>query len=159
MAKTKKSSPFSPVHIINRKARHDYILGDVWEAGLQLMGTEVKSLRMGRGQLKDAYVIEKQGNLYAVGMHIAPYPFARHGNHAEERPRLLLLHKREINKIMGAMARSQMTAVVLEVYSNDKGLIKAKIATAQGKKKHDKRESEKERTWQRDKQRIMKGDG
>ena len=147
---------FSPVNLINRKARHDYTIIDTWEAGIRLTGSEVKSLRMGRGQLKESYVIEKEGCLYTIGMHISPYPFARQKNHVEERPRLLLLHKREINKIIGSINRSQMTAIILEVYNNDRGIIKAKIALATGKKQHDKREAEKERTWNRDKQRIMR---
>ena len=156
MASAKK--PYQTPKVINRRAHYDFKIIDTWEAGLQLTGTEVKSLRLGRGQLAGAYIIEKSGSLYIQGMHIAPYPFAKHLQHPEVRDRLLLLHKREIAKILTTIEKSSRTAIVLEVYANDRGYFKAKIATAQGQKKIDKRQTEKEKDWDREKQRLKKGD-
>jgi len=139
----------------NRRARHDYYIESTLEAGLQLVGTEVKVLRQGLASIAEAYATERDGALWLMNAHFPEYPSSRF-NHAPRRPRLLLLHKREINRLMGAIKRDGITLVPLAIYFNDRGRAKLELGLAKGKRKQDKRESEKKRDWQRDKARIMR---
>lgn len=140
----------------NRKARYSYEILDSVEAGIQLTGTEVKSLRGGKSNITDAYAAAHQGSLFLYNAYIPEYLQANRFNHETRRPRRLLLHKREIAKLSQAVEREGMTLVPLEIYWNDKGRAKVKLAVGRGKKAHDKRETEKERDWNREKQRLMK---
>lgn len=144
----------------NRKARHNYFIEDVFEAGMALLGTEVKSLRAGKCNLGDAYARDRGGELYLENAHISEYTQAGPKmNHPPLRPRKLLLKTREINKIKGAVQREGYTVVPLSIYFNDKGRAKCSLGLAKGKKKYDKRETEKARDWQRQKQRLVRGKG
>ena len=140
----------------NRKAFHDYHVLDTWEAGIALHGTEVKSLRAGLGQLQDAYVDTANGELWLKQAHISPYKFGTDANHDPLRPRKLLLHKAEIVKIT-AKVRKGLTVIPLAIYLNAKGLIKVKVALAEGKAVGDKREALKQREQKREMDRIRKG--
>jgi SsrA-binding protein len=154
----KKKKPATPSNTIarNKKARHDYHIEDDFEAGLVLEGWEVKSLRAGRTQLKEGYVIIRQGELYLFGAHISPLPSASTHVHADPtRTRKLLLNRREIDRLIGAVDRSGYTIVPLSLYWK-KGRVKLRIALAKGKKLFDKRASIKQREWDRDKQRLLK---
>ncbi len=139
----------------NRKARHEFTINDEIEAGMVLRGTEVKSLREGRANLKDAYGKIKNGELYVYQMHISPYPFAHHDNHEPERPRKLLLHKSELKRLFGKVQEKGFTLVPLRVYFKN-GKAKIKIALAQGKRKYDKRRAIKERELKREMDREKK---
>lgn len=141
---------------LNRKALHDYFIEEQYEAGIVLEGWEVKSLRAGRAQLKESYVLLKNGEAFIVGMHISPLLSAStHVNPDPTRTRKLLLNRSEINKLIGAVERKGYTAVPLSMYWI-KQRVKLKIALAHGKKQHDKRQTEKERDWSREKQQLMK---
>lgn len=129
----------------NRKALHAYHVLETWEAGLALLGTEVKALRSGRGQFQDAYVDVVDGELWLKQAHISPYEFGTDANHEPLRPRKLLLRRAEIDKILKAVVRKGYTLVPLSIYLNDKGLIKTRIALAEGKQGKDKRDALKER--------------
>ncbi len=142
--------------IQNRKARHNYSIEEEIEAGIMLTGTEVKSVRQGKANLNDAYAAQKGNEMELINSYIAPYDNANQFNHAERRPRKLLLHRRQINKLIGMLKREGITIVPLSLYFTDAGMIKIKIGIAKGKKKHDKREDEKQRDWQREKARVMK---
>jgi SsrA-binding protein len=148
----------APVKVVadNRKARFNFYVGETFEAGIMLTGTEVKSLRGGRSNLTDAYASEHKGELYLYNAYIPEYLQANRYNHETKRPRKLLLHKRQINKLVGAVNREGMTIVPLKLYFNDDGRAKCEIALAKGKKAHDKRQTEKERDWGREKSRLMK---
>ena len=139
----------------NRKARFNYIIDDVFEAGLVLKGTEVKSLRQGRVNLKDAYARIKDGELYVYQMHISPYPFAFYDNHDPLRPRKLLMHKREIERLNAKVNEQGYTLVPLKIYFK-KGKAKISLALARGKKKYDKRETIRRREEQREMDRARK---
>lgn len=145
----------------NRRARFDYALEDKFEAGIMLTGTEVKSLRHGQCSLNESYVgTDRHGDLYLFAAHIPEYgPAGAHLQHEPRRNRKLLLHKRELHKLAGAVSREGYTIVPTKLYFNDKGMAKLEIALAKGKKQHDKRETEKNRDWQRDKARIMREKG
>lgn len=141
----------------NRRARFDYQLEDKQEAGLQLFGTEVKSLRHGQCSLNEAYVSPEEGEIWLINAHIPEYQQAGHHlQHEPRRRRKLLLHKREISRLTGAVSREGYTIVPTRLYFNKNGIAKVEIALAKGKKSHDKRETEKKRDWNRDKQRIMR---
>lgn len=140
----------------NRKARYSYEILDTVEAGIQLTGTEVKSLRGGKSNITDSYAAAHKGSLFLYNAYIPEYLQANRFNHETRRPRRLLLHKREIAKLSQAVEREGMTLVPLEIYWNDRGRAKVKLAVGRGKKAHDKRETEKERDWNREKQRLMK---
>jgi SsrA-binding protein len=133
----------------NRRARHDYEILDKFEAGVALVGTEVKSVRDGRVQLKDSYVEIRNGEAWLIGTHIAPYTHGNRQNHDPERPRKLLLHKREIDKIFGRTTMQGLTCVPLAVYLK-KNKIKVEIALARGRKLYDKRQEKKKRQMQRE---------
>ncbi len=142
----------------NRKAFHDYHIEDTWEAGLALVGTEVKSLRGGHGQLQDAYVDAQSGELWLKQANIAPYAEGSWTNHDPLRPRKLLLHRAEIDKIVARATRKGFTIIPLAFYMNQKGHIKVKIALASGKTQGDKREALKDRESKREMDRVRKGD-
>jgi len=139
----------------NRRARHDYLIESTLEAGIELMGTEVKVLRQGLASIAESYAAERGGEFFLVNAHFPEYPSARF-NHAPGRPRRLLLHRREINKLMGAVKREGITIVPLAIYFNERGRAKVELGLAKGKRKEDKRAAEKARDWQRDKARIMR---
>lgn len=140
----------------NKKAFHDYFIEEQYEAGIVLQGWEVKSIRAGRVQLKEAYVIVKSGEIFLFGAHIGALPTASTHIHPDSvRTRKLLLKAIEINKLIGKVERSGYTMVPLNMHYS-KGLVKCQIGLAKGKKQHDKRETEKERDWQREQQKIMK---
>ncbi|MEC5206574.1 MULTISPECIES: SsrA-binding protein SmpB [Vogesella] len=145
--------------IDNRKAFHDYFIEEQLEAGLVLEGWEVKSIRAGRVQLKESYVIYRNGAFYLFGCHITPLQSAStHVKPDPVRDRKLLLKQEQINRLIGKVERAGYTMVALNLHYS-KGNIKADIGLAKGKKQHDKRESEKEREWQREKQRLMRNKG
>ncbi|MCH7930919.1 MAG: SsrA-binding protein SmpB [Proteobacteria bacterium] len=140
----------------NRKARHNYFIDDTLEAGLALIGTEVKSLREGRANIGEAYARESGGELFLVNAHIGEYHGGNQFNHEPRRARKLLLHRRQIKRLIGALQREGMTIVPLSIYFNDRGLAKVSLGLARGKKHYDKRAATKERDWQRDKARLMR---
>ncbi|MBL0313114.1 MAG: SsrA-binding protein SmpB [Holophagaceae bacterium] len=142
----------------NRKAFHDYHIEDTWEAGLALLGTEVKALRGGHGQLQDAYVDAQDGELWLKQANISPYKFGTDSNHDPLRPRKLLLNRAEIEKILSRSVRKGFTIIPLAIYLNEKNIIKVKIALASGKTQGDKREALKERESKREMDRVRKGD-
>lgn len=158
MAKSKnKTKPDTSTIALNKKSRHDYILGDRFEAGLALEGWEVKSLRAGRIQIRDSYVIIKDGEAWLLGALITPLPTASTHIHPDpQRTRKLLLHREELNKLIGAVERKGYTLVPTAMYWK-RGRAKLEIAMAKGKQAHDKRATDRERDWQRDKQRLLKG--
>jgi SsrA-binding protein len=139
----------------NRKARHNYFIEDTFEAGMVLTGTEVKSLRQGRANLKDSYARIKNGEVYVYQLHISPYPFAYYGNHDPLRPRKLLLHKYEIQKLYGKINEMGHSLIPLRLYFK-KGKAKILLGLAKGKRKYDKRETIRRRDEQRDLDRTMK---
>ena len=140
----------------NRKARYDYFIEETYEAGLSLQGWEVKSLRAGRVQLKEAYVFVKDAEAFLFGAHVSPLPTAStHVIPDPIRTRKLLLHRSELNRLVGAVERRGYTLVPLEMYWKN-GRAKLRIGLAKGKKEHDKRATEKDRDWQREKSRLMK---
>ena len=133
----------------NRRARHDYTIIDTWEAGLVLTGSEVKSLREGKANLSDAYGIVRDGEIYLINLHISVYERASYNNHEPTRTRKLLLHKREIARLIGAIERQGLTLIPLELYFK-RGIAKVAIALGKGKKQHDKREDAKARDADRE---------
>ena len=139
----------------NRKARHNYFIEDTFEAGLALTGTEVKSLRGGRSTIAEAYVAEEGGEAWLVNANIPIYASGNRNNHEPRRARKLLLHRAQINQLIGAIQREGRTVVPLLVYFNPRGRAKIEIALATGKQAHDKRQSLKDRDWQRQRARMM----
>ena len=155
MAKQKTKTPSSTI-ALNKKARHDYFIEDRFEAGLVLQGWEVKSLREGRAQLTDSYIIIKDNEAWLFGFHISPLLSAStHVTPDPTRTRKLLLHRNELDRLIGAVERKGYTLVPLALYWK-KGKAKIEIALARGKQAHDKRTSEKDRDWQREKQRLTR---
>jgi len=141
----------------NRKARHDYFIEDTLEAGMQLLGSEVKSLRSGRGaSIAEAFAVEKEGDLYLINAHIPEYESANRFNHPPRRPRKLLLHRREAEKLRAQINREGMTIVPLSIYFNARGIAKCQLGIAKGKRKVDKRETIKQRDWQREQSRVLR---
>ena len=139
-----------------KKAFHDYFVEQRFEAGIELEGWEVKSIRAGRLQLKEAYVIVRNGEIYLIGCHISPLAtVSTHFQPDPVRTRKLLLHKEEINKLIGSVERAGYTMLPLDMHFK-RGKIKLAVGLAKGKKQHDKRQADKERDWQREKQRILK---
>jgi len=143
----------------NRRARFDYEIGQTYEAGIMLTGTEIKSLRGGRSTIGDSYAAEKGGEVWLFNAYIPEYLEANRFNHETRRPRKLLLHKKEIARLSQAVQREGMTIVPLKIYFNDRGRAKVEIALARGKKQHDKRQAEKARDWNREKGRLMRDKG
>ncbi|MGE3865973.1 MAG: SsrA-binding protein SmpB [Hyphomonadaceae bacterium] len=143
----------------NRRARFDYFLEDTYEAGLALLGTEVKALRMGRANIAESYASVEDGGLYLINATIPIYPPAGQFNHEPTRRRKLLIKKREFNKLRGAVEREGRTIAATKLYFNDRGMVKIEIALAKGKKSQDKRATIKERDWRRDQARLMREKG
>jgi SsrA-binding protein len=144
----------------NRKARHEFKIDDVFEAGIMLVGTEVKSLRKGSINIAESYAVYENDGLWLLNAYIPEYQKAgRFFQHEPRRKRKLLMHKSEIAKLTIAVERKGMTLVPLELYFNAKGVAKLKLALAEGKKLHDKRASDKERDWNREKQRVLRDRG
>jgi SsrA-binding protein len=141
---------------LNRKARFNYELGETFEAGIALTGTEVKSLRTGKATIAESYADARGGELWLVNANISEYLQGGRFNHPPKRARKLLLHRRQINKLMGAVEREGMTLIPLKLYFNDKGRAKLEMALARGKKLHDKRETEKKRSWDRERGRLLR---
>lgn len=143
----------------NRKARFNYAIEEVFEAGIQLRGSEVKSLRAGRSTIAESYATDEAGEIMLINANIPEYGQASYFNHEPKRPRKLLLRKREIAKLIIAVQREGMTIVPLRMYFNERGMAKIEIALAKGKQLHDKRESQKKQDWNRDKARLMRDKG
>ena len=143
----------------NRRARYDYFLDDTVEAGLVLTGTEVKSLRQGRAIIAESDAAVEGREIVLVNADIPPYGQANRFNHEPRRPRKLLLSRRQIDRMIGAVQREGRTIIPVKLYFNEKGLAKLEVALAKGKKVHDKRETEAARDWQRDKARLMREKG
>ena len=143
----------------NRRARFDYFLEDNIEAGLVLTGTEVKSLRVGRANIAESYAAVEGREIVLINADIPPYGHANRFNHEPRRPRKLLLHRKEIDKLIAAVQRDGRTLIPTKLYFNEKGTAKLEIALAKGKKLHDKRETEANRDWARDKARLMRDKG
>lgn len=142
---------------LNRKARHDYFITDTVEAGIMLTGTEVKSLRLGQASIQEAFAGPKDGGIFLLNAYIPEYKQAGvHLQHEPHRARRLLLHKREIDKLLGVVKRDGMTLVPLSIYFNRRGIAKLEIGLAKGKHKADKREAIKKRDWDRERGRIMR---
>ncbi|MEM7693761.1 MAG: SsrA-binding protein SmpB [Pseudomonadota bacterium] len=159
MAQKKNPDPNSRSVAENRKARFNYEILDTLEAGIVLQGTEVKSLREGRTNIAESYAGESGGELWLYNVHIPEYGQANRFNHELRRPRKLLLHRREMHKLFGAIQQDGMTLVPLRMYFNKRGMAKVLLGVAKGKKTHDKRETAKKRDWQRDKQRLLRERG
>ena len=154
-------APFDKAKVVaeNRRARYDYFVEERFEAGIQLQGTEVKSLRFGEGSIAEAYAEVKENGVWLVNANIPEFSHGNRYNHEPKRPRKLLLHEREINKLHGAVAREGMTLVPLSIYFNGRGRAKVELALAKGKKTHDKRDSIKERDWKREQGRLLRDRG
>jgi len=144
---------------VNRRARFDYEIEETFEAGMELQGSEVKSLRNGRANIAESYVGPENGEIFLINADIPPYEGANRFNHEPRRRRKLLLKKKEIGKLMGAVQKDGRTIIPLRLYFNDRGLAKLQIGLARGKKTIDKRETIKQRDWDRQKSRLMKDYG
>ncbi|MBC9031793.1 SsrA-binding protein SmpB [Sphingomonas sp. JC676] len=156
-----RPAPFDKVKTVaeNRRARFDYFIEQTYEAGLALTGTEVKSLRFGEGSIAEAYAEVNDTGVWLINANIPEFSHGNRYNHEPKRPRKLLLHEREINKLHGAVAREGMTLVPLSVYFNGRGRAKVELALAKGKKTHDKRDTIKERDWKREQGRLLRDRG
>jgi SsrA-binding protein len=143
----------------NRKARFNYQIGETFEAGIVLTGTEVKSLRQGKAAIAESYADSRGGEIWLVNANIPEYLQGGRFNHAPKRVRKLLLHRRQISKLSGAVEREGMTLIPLKLYFNEKGRAKVELALARGKKLHDKRETEKKRSWERERGRLLRAKG
>lgn len=143
----------------NRKARFNYEIGETLEAGLVLEGSEVKSLRTGKANIAESYASAEDGEMWLINSHIAEYAQAGRENHEPTRRRKLLLHKKERDKLAGAIQREGITVVPLTLYFNSRGIAKVKLGVGKGKKMHDKRETQKKRDWERQKARLLRERG
>ncbi len=157
MAKKVKKADFITTGLVaqNRRAHFDYLISDVFIAGLQLTGTEVKSLRLGHANINDAFGVEKSGEIYMSNMFIAEYANKGYESHAEKRDRKLLLKKKEVIKIINELSRKGSTLIAMKLFFNERGRAKLEIGLGRGKKVYDKRETIKERDWQREKARLL----
>ncbi len=157
MAAKKKNDDFSArIAAQNRKARFNYHIEDTLECGMVLTGTEVKSLRSGRASIQEAYAAEKEGELYLINANIPVYEGGNRFNHEPKRMRKLLLHKKELAKLLTMTTQKGYTLVPLHIHFNDRGIAKVAIGVGKGKQAHDKRDSIKDRDWKRDKARLMR---
>ena len=156
---SKSDTPARKVVADNRKARFNYEIVDTYEAGIALTGTEVKSLRGGKATIGEAYAGPSGEEFFLFNAYIPEYLQANRFNHETKRPRRLLLHKRQIDKLIGATQREGFTVIPLKIYFNDRGRAKVELGLGRGKKLHDKRETEKERSWNREKARLMREKG
>ena len=143
----------------NRRARFDYFLEQFFEAGIALTGTEVKSLRFGEGSIAESYAEVKDDQVWLVNSNVPEFSHGNRFNHEPKRPRKLLLHAREIDKMRNGVSREGMTLIPLSIYFNSRGRAKVELALAKGKKLHDKRDTEKERDWKREQQRLLRDRG
>jgi SsrA-binding protein len=143
----------------NRKARRNYEIEETFEAGLVLCGTEVKSLRSGKANIAESYATDEDGELFLINAYIPEYAQASRFNHSPRRPRKLLLHRKEIHKLMIGIQREGMTLIPLRLYFNDRGVAKLEVALARGRKMHDKRQVVRKRDWERQKARLMRDKG
>jgi SsrA-binding protein len=161
MARPQVSKAGTKIKVVaeNRRARYDYAIDEVFEAGIVLVGTEIKSLRFGTGTIADSYAEARDGQLWLLNANIPEFSHGNRFNHEPKRPRKLLMHQREISKLSGAVTRGGFTLVPLSIYFNDRGRAKVELALAKGKKAHDKRESEKAKDWAREKSRLMRDRG
>ena len=150
-----------PIKVVaeNRKARFNYAIEDTLEAGIALTGTEVKSIRNGKSTIAESYADPKDGEIWLINCNIPEYLQANRFNHEPKRPRKLLLHRKQINKLMGAVERQGMTLVPLKMYFNERGRVKLQLALAKGKQLHDKRDADKKRDWSREKGRLLRARG
>lgn len=157
----KKKSKGPPGRVVaqNRRARFDYFIDDHVEAGIVLVGSEVKSLREGKASIQESYAGDMAGELYLFNAHIPEYSHAGYQSHEPRRPRKLLVHKRERDRLLGAVKRQGVTLVPVSLYFNKRGIAKIDIGLARGKRQHDKRETAKQRDWQREKARVMRERG
>lgn len=155
----KKPEPARKLVAENRRARYDYLIEDTFEAGIQLLGTEVKALRAGRANIAESYASPERGELWLVNSYIPEYAPASQFNHEPRRPRKLLVRRRELTKLIGAVEREGRTLAPLELYFNDRGIAKIKVALAKGKKAHDKRAATKDRDWKRQQSRLLRDRG
>jgi SsrA-binding protein len=156
-----KSNPAGQRKVVadNRKARFNYEIVETYEAGIALTGTEVKSLRVGKATIGDAYAGPSGEEFFLFNAYIPEYLQANRFNHETKRPRRLLMHKRQINKLIGATQREGFTVIPLKIYFNDRGRAKVELGLGRGKKLHDKRETEKERSWNRERSRLLRDKG
>lgn len=159
MSKTKPDENRYRLAAENRKARHNYFIEDTYEAGIALVGSEVKALRGGRANITDAYADTRNGEVFLVNAYIPEYEQANRNKHEERRPRKLLLHRREVDRMIGAVQREGYTLVPLSIYFNERGRAKVSLALAKGKQMHDKRQSDKDRDWAREKGRLLRDRG
>jgi SsrA-binding protein len=143
----------------NRRARYDYAIEDTYEAGIALTGTEVKSLRFGEGSIAESYAEVKDEQVWLINANIPEFSHGNRFNHEPKRPRKLLLHEREINKLFGLVARQGMTLVPLSIYFNSRGRAKVELAVARGRKSHDKREHAKAKDWKKEQGRLLRQHG
>lgn len=152
---------FEKVKVVaeNRRARYEYFLDDFFEAGIALTGTEVKSLRFGEGSIAESYAEVKDDEVWLVNANVPEFSHGNRFNHEPKRPRKLLLHGREIDKLRNAVSRQGMTLIPLAIYFNPRGCAKVELALARGKKLHDKRETDKARDWKREQGRLLRERG
>lgn len=152
---------FEKVKVVaeNRRARFEYFLDDFFEAGIALTGTEVKSLRFGEGSIAESYAEVKDDEVWLVNANVPEFSHGNRFKHEPKRPRKLLLHTREVDKLRNAVARQGMTLIPLSIYFNPRGRAKVELALARGKKVHDKRETEKARDWKREQGRLLRERG
>jgi SsrA-binding protein len=159
MARPRTSSDKVKTVAENRRAKFDFAIDTVYEAGIALTGTEVKSLRFGEGSIAESYAEVKDGQVWLINSNVPEFSHGNRFNHEPKRPRKLLLHEREINKMFAAVMRQGMTLVPLAIYFNGQGRAKVELAIAKGRKAHDKREHIKEQDWKREAARLMKANG
>lgn len=159
MIRSAKSDGNARIVVHNRKARFNYEIGETFEVGIVLTGTEVKSLRQGKATIAESYADARAGEIWLVNANIPEYLQGGRFNHTPKRLRKLLLHRRQIHKLIGAVEREGMTLVPLKLYFNEKGRAKLELALARGKKLHDKRETEKKRSWERERGRLLRAKG
>jgi len=143
------------IAVQNRKAKYNYSFIELFEAGIQLQGSEIKSLRSGRVEIAESYAREEGNEIFLINSHFSKYSNASYQNHEENRPRKLLLNKKEIRKIIGRVNKDSLTLIPTKIYFNKKGIAKLELALAKGKKLYDKRESKKRKDWAREKNKII----
>jgi len=154
---TEKKEKSSTLIAENRKARYEYFIEEDIEAGIILTGTEVKSLRMGRATIADAHAAEKQGELWLFNLNIPEYKMGNRYNHDPKRPRKLLLHQKQVDKLLGKIKIKGLTLVPLKMYFNPRGIVKVLLGVGKGKKEYEKRDTIKQRDWQREQRSLLKG--